>query len=104
MHDATSIECLISLPEAMSRAFLSVDSRRAARWFAGCDPPGERIGSGAGTAHLLAQAWRGGGREVPFGEWLRRSRKLVIHGGGQSRRLPAYAPVGKPFIPIPVMR
>ena len=27
-----------------------------------------------------------------------------MHGGGQSRRLPAYAAVGKPFIPIPVMR
>jgi galactokinase/mevalonate kinase-like predicted kinase len=35
---------------------------------------------------------------------LRGGGKLVIHGGGESRRLPAYAPVGKPLVPIPVLR
>ena len=32
---------------------------------------------------------------------LRRLRVLIIHAGGDSRRLPAYGPCGKIFIPIP---
>jgi len=73
-------------------------------WFGTSDPPGIKLGSGGGTAHVLAEAWRNTGRGSSFVEWLRQSGKLVVHGGGQSRRLPAYAAVGKPFIPIPVMR
>jgi hypothetical protein len=30
--------------------------------------------------------------------------QAVLHGGGQSRRLPAYAPVGKILMPLPVFR
>lgn len=73
-------------------------------WFGACDPPGSKLGSGGGTAHLLAEAWKATGSGRTFNEWLRESRKLIVHGGGQSRRLPAYAAVGKPFIPIPALR
>ena len=42
----------------------------------------------------------------PAGSWasLRSNRKLIIHGGGQSRRLPAYAATGKLLMPVPVLR
>ena len=33
---------------------------------------------------------------------LSRRRILVIHAGGESRRLPAYVPEGKLFAPVPV--
>jgi fucokinase len=32
---------------------------------------------------------------------LRRQRILIVHAGGDSRRLPAYGPCGKIFIPVP---
>lgn len=73
-------------------------------WFATCDPSKSRLGSGGGTAHLLAEAWKADGCGRSFSEWLKSSRKLVVHGGGQSRRLPAYAATGKLFIPIPALR
>ena len=72
--------------------------------FATCDPGGMRLGSGGGTAHLLIEAWRATGQGRSLTQWLRDSRKLIVHGGGQSRRLPAYAAVGKPFLPMPVLR
>ena len=40
----------------------------------------------------------------PFGEWLRKEKRILLHAGGQSRRLPAYAPSGKILTPIPVFR
>lgn len=68
-----------------------------------CDPPETKLGSGGGTAHLLHSAMQRDGA-ADFRAWLHGSRKLLIHGGGQSRRLPAYAAVGKPLIPLPLMR
>ena len=39
-----------------------------------------------------------------FNEWLSREKRILIHAGGQSRRLPSYAPSGKVLTPIPVFR
>ncbi|RMG55587.1 MAG: bifunctional fucokinase/L-fucose-1-P-guanylyltransferase, partial [Bacteroidetes bacterium] len=57
-----------------------------------------------GTAHLLQAAWQHYQPDQPLEAWLRDTRSLVIHAGGQSRRLPAYAPAGKILMPIPVFR
>ena len=37
-------------------------------------------------------------------EWLSKERRLLLHAGGQSRRLPSYGPSGKILTPIPVFR
>lgn len=37
-------------------------------------------------------------------QWLGGERCIVLHAGGQSRRLPSYAPSGKILTPIPVFR
>jgi galactokinase/mevalonate kinase-like predicted kinase len=95
---------LLTLPPRMAEAFASLEGRPRPAWFASSDPPGRKLGSGGGTAHLLAESWRATGEGRPFAEWLCASRKLIIHGGGQSRRLPAYAPVGKLLMPVPVFR
>ncbi len=95
---------LLTLPPRMAEAFESLAGLRRPEWFASCDPPGLSLGSGGGTACLLAEAWRASAPEKSFGEWLRCGRKLILHAGGQSRRLPAYAPTGKLLIPIPVFR
>ena len=39
-----------------------------------------------------------------FHSWLSAGKRIVIHSDGQSRRLPAYAPIGKSFIPFPVFK
>jgi galactokinase/mevalonate kinase-like predicted kinase len=95
---------LLSLPPGMAREFEALEQRTRPDWFATSDPAGSRLGSGGGTAHLLIEAWRNTGAGQPFNDWLRAGRKLIIHGGGQSRRLPAYAPVGKLLMPLPVFR
>lgn len=94
------IDCLLSLPPAGVRA------AQTSTWsgpvaFAASDPPGRQLGSGGGTVHLLAQAWAQTPME-PLADWLASSRKLVVHGSGQSRRLPAYAAEGKPLLPMPL--
>jgi len=39
-----------------------------------------------------------------FIHWLKQEKRILIHAGGQSRRLPAYAPSGKLLTPVPVFR
>lgn len=60
------------------------------------DPEGKRVGSGGATLNVLKYlAEEEGGREV-F-----RKRILVIHSGGDSRRVPQYSVCGKLFSPVP---
>ena len=39
-----------------------------------------------------------------FGEWLSKDKRILIHAGGQSKRLPSYAVSGKVLMPLPVFR
>ena len=55
------------------------------------DPEGRRVGSGGSTLYCLAR----------IGGDLRRRRVLMVHAGGDSKRLPAYGPCGKLFVPLP---
>ena len=88
----------------MAAEFERLEKKRRPQWFATSDPAERKLGSGGGTAHLLAAAWRETGSDTSFTDWLRQSRKLILHAGGQSRRLPAYAPTGKILMPLPVFR
>jgi len=73
------------------------------------DPDGRRIGSGGSTIlcllEVLNRELRGRGkRPVSPVSWkaaLDRLRILIVHAGGDARRLPAYSPCGKIFIPVP---
>lgn len=60
------------------------------------DPPHGRVGSGGGTIHALNRL-----REL-YGDVVDDWSILLIHAGGESRRLPAWAPEGKLFAPVPV--
>jgi galactokinase/mevalonate kinase-like predicted kinase len=101
---AGAFEHLISLPPRTAARFGPSDDSARPCWFAGSDPADQSLGSAGGTVHLLHTAWRAAGGTPDFWAWLRARRKLVVHGGGESRRLPAYAPLGKPLIPIPALR
>lgn len=60
------------------------------------DPEGKRVGSGGATLNVLRfLAETEGGREA-F-----RKKVLVIHSGGDSKRVPQYSVCGKLFSPVP---
>ena len=73
------------------------------------DPQGKRIGSGGSTIYALLKVLSrkietpGLERLSPriIEETLNQLRILIIHAGGDSRRLPAYGPCGKIFTPVP---
>jgi len=72
------------------------------------DRDSRRVGSGGSTLQCLDEVLL---RESQAGDdlsdglraeaILRRLRILIVHAGGDSRRLPAYSPCGKIFIPLP---
>ena len=63
-----------------------------------------------GTAWLLQEAYRNEKGEVKseacsdFEAWLSQEKRILIHAGGQSKRLPSYAVSGKVLMPLPVFR
>jgi fucokinase len=76
------------------------------------DLDGKRIGSGGSTLYCLTQILTKVGLTkvgqappanppLDAAAILRRLRILIVHAGGDSRRLPAYGPCGKIFVPIP---
>ncbi len=74
---------------------------RVRRTLVVADPGGRRIGSGGSTVHCLATVLEREGGSVAPEQALRRLRIMIIHAGGDSRRLPAYGPCGKIFVPAP---
>ena len=94
---------LLSLPPNLVEPFHDVTGLDAEDYFCTCDPVGHRLDSGGGTTWLLQEAWRSE-KEVPFEEWLSKERRILIHAGGQSKRLPSYAVSGKVLMPLPVFR
>ena len=109
---------LLSLPPNLVREssygntiFHEITGLSPDEYFCTCDPDGHRVGSGGGTAWLLWQAFledkgkvESENAEALFCEWLSREKRILLHAGGQSRRLPSYAPSGKILTPIPVFR
>ena len=109
---------LLSLPPNLVDCFHDITGYGHDEWFCTHDPIDKKLGSGGGSAWLLHQAYlhaashphpadgqhaSGFGQET-FSEWLAQEKRILLHAGGQSRRLPAYAPSGKILTPIPVFR
>ena len=114
---------LLSLPPNLVDSFHDVTGLSADEFFCACDPVGQRLGSGGGTVWLLLSEegaeitkprQQGAGmtnpqqqegyRELPLPTKVSGEKRILIHAGGQSRRLPSYAPSGKVLMPIPVFR
>ncbi len=63
------------------------------------DPEGKRVGSGGATLNVLrhlSKEYGDGTASVFYGK-----RILVIHSGGDSKRIPQYSVCGKLFSPVP---
>jgi len=95
---------LVTTDDAGQTVFHQITGLSTEEYFCTCDPEGHRVGSGGGSTWLLEQAWRHEAGMSSFDEWLSGEKRILIHAGGQSRRLPAYAPSGKILTPIPVFR
>ncbi len=72
------------------------------------DPGGKRIGSGGSTLYCLIEVLNRHIEQEPkingphaWEQILRNLRILILHAGGDSKRLPSYAPCGKIFVPVP---
>lgn len=101
---------LLSLPPNLVGWFHDITGYPKSEWFCTNDPIDHKLGSGGGTTWLLTQAYENemahsdANNQKTFEEWLSSEKRLLLHAGGQSRRLPAYAPSGKVLTPIPVFR
>lgn len=58
------------------------------------DPDGKRVGSGGATLNVLRYVHENAGS-------FEKQRILVIHSGGDSKRVPQYSACGKLFSPVP---
>ena len=95
---------LLSLPPNLVECFHDVAAVSHEEYFCTSDPIGARLGSGGGTNWLMEACHQDEAPEKSFEDWLSAEKRILLHAGGQSRRLPAYAPSGKVLTPIPVFR
>lgn len=116
---------LLSLPPNLVSSFHQITGFDRSEYFCTNDPVGHKLGSGGGTTYLLEQCYQaeqqsplpdsqppfpavslqGSTSSSPsFSAWLASEKRILLHAGGQSRRLPSYAPSGKILTPIPVFR
>lgn len=95
---------LLSLPPNLVDCFHDVTELPHEEWFCTNDPVGKKLGSGGGTTWLLQQYEKSEYYSDTDAESNTLEKRLILHAGGQSRRLPSYAPSGKILTPIPVFR
>ena len=95
---------LLSLPPNLVGCFHKISELSKEEYFCTSDPAGTKLGSGGGTTWLLQDCYQQEAGDKSFDQWLAEEKRILLHAGGQSRRLPMYAPSGKVLTPIPVFR
>lgn len=96
------MKTLLSLPPNLVEAFYSLENANPKEWYCTSDPIGSKLGSGGGTTWLLSECKKAEQNDDNLLDWLSKEKRILLHAGGQSRRLPSYAPSGKILTPIPV--
>ena len=86
---------LLSLPPNLVHCFHELEGVDTSEWFCTSDPIGAKLGSGGGTTWLLQACHENYASGESFPGWLENEKRILLHAGGQSRRLPGYAPSGK---------
>lgn len=82
------MQTLLSLPQNLLTTYQAICRPNQASFFIESDPQGSHLGSGGGTAWILKQF-------AKAHEFMQ--KKILIHAGGQGRRLPSYSASGKIF-------
>lgn len=115
-NTAIDMQKLLSLPPNLVSAFYELENVDRTEWFCTSDPVGMKLGSGGGTTWLLREWQKERDRKywaeeriptekcIPTEKSIPIEKRILLHAGGQSRRLPGYAPSGKILTPIPVFR
>lgn len=104
------MKTLLSLPPNLVECFYDITHADRNEWFCTSDPKDKKLGSGGGTAWLLKECIENdSNKQHPnwlqvLPSWLATEKRILLHAGGQSRRLPSYAPSGKVLTPIPIFR
>jgi hypothetical protein len=83
----------------------ALDRREGTGFLVFSDPKGKRIGSGGSTIYVLYKLLEQFSKDEKYlspEEAFRGKRIVILHSGGDSRRLPAYSAVGKIFTPLPI--
>lgn len=93
---------LLSLPPNLIHCFHELEEVNHTDWFCTSDPIGSKLGSGGGTTWLLQACHQAFAPQESFSNWIGHEKKILLHAGGQSRRLPSYGPSGKILTPIPI--
>ena len=93
---------LLSLPPNLIHCFHKLEEVSHTDWFCTSDPIGSKLGSGGGTTWLLQACHQAFAPQESFSNWIGHEKKILLHAGGQSRRLPSYGPSGKILTPIPI--
>lgn len=91
------MKILLSTPPNLVDKFHQITGLSTDEFFVASDPVDHKLGSGGGTTWLLRQY----AEHCTQTKKDTNERKLLLHAGGQSRRLPAYGPSGKILTPIP---
>ncbi len=65
------------------------------------DPDGKRVGSGGATFNVLKYIADSGINNTNVSDIFKNKRILVIHSGGDSKRIPQYSACGKLFSSVP---
>ena len=82
------------IDERLEKGLLPIETHYAVL----SDPDGKRVGSGGATFQVLRYI---GEQASEMEEPFKGKRILVIHSGGDSKRVPQYSAVGKLFSPVP---
>ena len=93
---------LLSLPPNLIHCFHELEEVNHTDWFCTSDPIGSKLGSGGGTTWLLQACHQAFAPQESFSNWIGDEKRILLHAGGQSRRLPSYGPSGKILTPIPI--
>lgn len=93
-NEAQATAFRMQLQHRIDRGYLPITTKYAVL----PDPDGKRVGSGGATFNVIKYiAEQEPECENPFME----KRILVIHSGGDSKRVPQYSAIGKLFSPVP---
>ena len=92
---------LLSLPSNLVDCFHEMENVSINEYFCTSDPIGRKLGSGGGTCWLLKSCYEATDTTMDFYGWLAQEKRILLHAGGQSRRIPSYASSGKILTPIP---
>lgn len=82
----------LQIKQRLASGFLS----SASQYICIPDPEGKRVGSGGATLSVLREVAAICGEQA-----LEHQRILLIHSGGDSKRVPQYSACGKLFAPVP---